>query len=364
MTPVTDTPADPPSGAADPVLRVRDLVVEFALRGDVARAVDGVDLDVRAGEIVGVVGESGSGKSVTMLALLGLVPRPGRIVAGSVRLRDVEVAGLRDRELAKLRGRQMALIPSDAGAALNPVRRIGTQVGEGLAAHLPELPRGERPTRILDILTRVGLPRPAQQARRYPHELSGGMQQRVAVAMGVQLGPDLLIADEPTTALDVTIQAQILQLLLDVREKSGTSILFVTHDMTTVAEICDRVVVMYAGQIVESGPVAEVCTSPAHPYTRALLAAVPPLGGEPPKELTTIPGSPPDPRAWPTGCRFAERCRLRRELGDPKECTLSAPSLFNLLSAPPDDVVPNEAVEAERRSRCHFREAVAEAVVS
>ncbi|GAA0411691.1 ABC transporter ATP-binding protein [Acrocarpospora corrugata] len=334
---------------AETVLRVRDLAVEFSLRGSVARAVDGVGFEVRAGEIVGMVGESGSGKSVTMLALLGLVPRPGRVVAGSVRLRDIELGALSLRELARLRGRQMALIPSDAGAALNPVTRIGSQVGEGLAAHLPELPRAERPARILDILKRVGLPRPEQQVRRYPHELSGGMQQRVAVAMGVQLGPDLLIADEPTTALDVTIQAQILQLLLDVREQSGTSILFITHDMTTVAEICDRVLVMYAGQIVESGPVVDVCTAPAHPYTRALLDAIPPLGGDPPERLTTIPGAPPDPRAWPAGCRFAERCRLREQLGNPDKCTSLAPELAS--------------DGAGRRSRCHFTGSAAEAVV-
>ncbi|GAA1006372.1 ABC transporter ATP-binding protein [Acrocarpospora pleiomorpha] len=333
------------ANVTETVLRVRDLAVEFSLRGSVARAVDGVGFDVRAGEIVGMVGESGSGKSVTMLALLGLVPRPGRIVAGSVRLRDIELGTLSLRELARLRGRQLALIPSDAGAALNPVTRIGAQVGEGLAAHLPDLPRAERPARILDILRRVGLPRPEQQVRRYPHELSGGMQQRVAVAMGVQLGPDLLIADEPTTALDVTIQAQILRLLLDVREQSGTGILFVTHDMTTVAEICDRVLVMYAGQIVESGPVVDVCTAPAHPYTRALLDAIPPLGGDPPEELTTIPGAPPDPRAWPAGCRFAERCWLRKQLGDPDECTSLAPHLADLASE-------------GRRSRCHFTEAV------
>ncbi|MET7395521.1 ABC transporter ATP-binding protein [Dactylosporangium sp. NPDC005572] len=330
------------AGAAA-VLEVSGLTVEFSLGGGVARAVDGVDLNVRPGEIVGMVGESGSGKSVTMLALLGLVPRPGRIVAGSVRLRGKELRDAGRRELASLRGRQMALIPSDAGAALNPVARIGVQVGEGLSAHLPELPRAERRGRILDILGRVGLPRPADQARRFPHELSGGMQQRVAVAMGVQLGPDLLIADEPTTALDVTIQAQILRLLLDVREQSGTSILFVTHDMTTVAEICDRVLVMYAGQIVESGPVVDVCTAPAHPYTRALLAAVPPLGGEPPERLTTIPGSPPDPRAWPAGCRFAERCALRASMGNPSECTSKAPPLVSVADG--------------RRSRCHFSEA-------
>ncbi|WP_283137114.1 ABC transporter ATP-binding protein [Rhizohabitans arisaemae] len=343
------TPLDETGGT---VLEVRDLAVEFPLTGSVVRAVDGVDLDVAAGEIVGVVGESGSGKSVTMLALLGLVHRPGRIVGGSVRLRGTELAGLGPRELARLRGRRMALIPSDAGAALNPVTRIGAQVDEGLARHLPELPRAERQGRILDILRRVGLPRPDTQVRRYPHELSGGMQQRVAVAMGVQLGPDLLIADEPTTALDVTIQAQILRLLLDVREESGTAILFVTHDMTAVAEICDRVLVMYAGQIVESGSVAEVCAAPGHPYTKALLDAIPPLGGEPPEELTTIPGAPPDPRAWPVGCRFAERCPLRRRLGDPAECTSVAPAMATLDSRG----------SAGRRSRCHFPDALVEAV--
>jgi oligopeptide/dipeptide ABC transporter ATP-binding protein len=326
--------------AGGPVLEVRDLAVQFALRNATVRAVDGVSFTVGHREIVGVLGESGSGKSVTMLAIFGLVPRPGRVVAGSVALEGRDLARLSPRELTAFRGRRLAYIPPDAGAALNPVARIRSQVAEGLAAHLPELSGAERRGRVIDILTRVGLSRPAVQARQYPHQLSGGMQQRVAIAMGVQLGPSLLVADEPTTALDVTIQAQILKLLVGIREESGTSILYVTHDVTTITEICDRVLVMYAGQIVESGRVVDVCTEPAHPYTAALLRAVPPLGGVRPEQLPTIPGAPPSATAWPAGCRFAARCSLRRELGDPDKCTAEAP--------------PLEELGDGRRSRCHF----------
>jgi peptide/nickel transport system ATP-binding protein len=325
---------------AEVVLEVTDLAVSFELRSGTVRAVDGVSFAVRKGEIVGVLGESGSGKSVTMLAVFGLVPRPGRIVSGSVRLDGNDLRKLGKRDLARLRGRRLAYIPPDAGAALNPVTRIGAQVAEGLAAHIPELSTSQRRTRVLDVLRKVGLPRPATQSRQYPHELSGGMQQRVAIAMGVQLGPSLLIADEPTTALDVTIQAQILKLLLDIGDESQTSILYVTHDVTTVTEICDRVLVMYAGQIVESGRVIDVCVRPAHPYTQALLHAVPPLGGERPEMLATIPGLPPNAQQWPTGCRFAERCELRQKLGAPDECTSRAPEL--------------RILDQGQASRCHF----------
>jgi len=315
------------SKGSERLLEVRDLSVTFATGARRSRPVDGVSFDVGRGEIVGIVGESGSGKMLTMLALLNLVPAPGRVEAGVLRYGDRDLRQLDNRALSRIRGREMALIPPDAGAALNPVVRIGEQMEEGLRTHNPELPRTQRRGRIIESLRAVRLPQAEQRARRYPHELSGGMQQRVAIAMGIELGPGLLIADEPTTALDVTIQLQVLRLLLDVRDRFGTSILFVSHDVTTVAEICDRVFVMYAGQIVESGPVANVAGQPEHPYTRALLASVPPLGGEPPAELTTIPGAPPDPAAWPTACRFAARCWLRPRLGDPVECNTVAPTL-------------------------------------
>jgi peptide/nickel transport system ATP-binding protein len=332
--------AAPPS---ETVLEVTDLAVSFELRSGTVRAVDGVSFAVGKGEIVGVLGESGSGKSVTMLAVFGLVPQPGRITGGSVRLDGTDLVTMRRGELTRLRGQRLAYIPPDPGAALNPVTRVGKQVAEGLVTHSPELSAAQRRSRVVEMLEKVGLPNPAVRARQYPHQLSGGMQQRVAIAMGVQLGPSLLIADEPTTALDVTIQAQILRLLLDIRDDSQTSILYVTHDVTTIAEICDRVLVMYAGQIVESGRVAEVCTQPAHPYTQALLRAVPPLGGPRPEVLETIPGVPPSPQNWPSGCRFAERCQLRRQLQDPEECTTQASALQDL--------------EAGRQSRCHFIDA-------
>ncbi len=339
---MTDAAVAPsaPQPVKEVVLEVTDLSVNFEMRHGTVHAVDGVSFSVGAGEIVGVLGESGSGKSVTMLAVFGLVPRPGRIVAGSVRLDGRDLASISRRELSQIRGRQLAYIPPDAGAALNPVTRIETQVGEGLTAHIPNITKSERRSRVLDILGKVGLPNPQTQSRQYPHELSGGMQQRVAIAMGVQLGPSLLIADEPTTALDVTIQAQILKLLIDIREQSQTSILYVTHDVTTVTEICDRVLVMYAGQIVESGRVVDVCSKPAHPYTQALLEAVPPLGGERPEQLATIPGAPPSAQNWPSGCRFAARCQLRRRLDEPEQCTAEAPRLHILDNG--------------RESRCHF----------
>ncbi len=324
-----------------PVLEVRDLTVTFDSSPHASRPVDGISFDVGPGEIVGIVGESGSGKTLSMLALLNLVPAPGRIHATALHYHDRDLRHLDNRSLSRIRGRQMALIPPDAGAALNPVVRVGPQMEEGLRTHAPKLTSTQRRSRVLDSLRAVRLPRPELRVRGYPHELSGGMQQRVAIAMGVQLGPGLLIADEPTTALDVTVQAQILRLLLDVRDRYQTSILFVTHDVTTVAEICDRVLVMYAGQIVERGSVAEVGTTPRHPYTQALLDSVPPLGGNAPTELTTIPGLPPDPARWPPACRFAPRCWLRRQLGDPADCTTTAPALGPLT--------------ADHQAACHFR---------
>ncbi|TDC50316.1 ABC transporter ATP-binding protein [Jiangella ureilytica] len=308
-----------------PLLSVRDLAVEFGHGAGVSRPVDGVGFEVGEREIVGIVGESGCGKSLTLLALLGLLPSGGRVVDGSITFAGRDLRGADPSVLRSLRGRQVALIPSDAGAALNPVARVGKQLRLSLRTHRPELNSQQRRGRALDALRRARLPRPEQALAAYPHELSGGMQQRSAIALGLQNEPMLLLADEPTTALDVSIQAEILRLLVQLRDELGTAIVFVTHDISTVREICDRVVVMYAGQVVEQGGVDEVLTAPRHPYTAALLGSIPPLGGVPPEQLETVPGMPPDPAAWPQGCRFHARCRRFAELGEPEQCTTAWP---------------------------------------
>ncbi len=306
--------------AAEPLLRVRDLTVAFGRPPRESRPVDGVGFDVFDREIVGILGESGCGKSLTLLTLLGLLPTGGRIVSGSIQLAGRELAGASQSTMRSIRGRQVSLIPSDAGAALSPVTRVGNQLALSLRTHQPALRARARKQRVIDALSLVHMPRPAQSARAYPHELSGGMQQRAAIALGTQNEPRLLLADEPTTALDMTIQAQILKLLASLREELGTSIVFVTHDVSTVREICDRVLVMYAGQIVEQGTVDDVLAAPRHPYTKALLRSIPPLGGTPPEHLHTLSGMPPDPSDWPSGCRFRPRCERFVKLDEPLRC--------------------------------------------
>ena len=313
--------------ADEMLLDVRGLVVGFALPGGLAHAVDGISFAVRAREIVGLVGESGSGKSVTLLGILGLVPPPGRVVRGEVVFRGVNLLSMEKKVLREIRGMSIALIPPDASASLNPVVRVGDQIMEGIISHELHVTAGESRSRTIEILRRVGLPMPEMRARRYPHELSGGMQQRVLIASALVLGPQLVLADEPTTALDVTVQAQILELLRAVREEFGSAVLFVTHDLAIVAEICDRVLVMYAGKIVESASVDRLFAAPAHPYSRALIAAIPPLGGSDRSPLRTIAGSPPYLGSWPVGCRFAPRCELRAALGEPDVCDSNEPAL-------------------------------------
>lgn len=334
-------PADAaPIPHARHLLDVRGLAVEFELGGARVRVVDRVSLAIDVGEIVGLVGESGSGKSVTMLSVLRLIPPPGRIAEGAISFKGQDLLALDPRALRSLRGNEIALIPPDASAALNPVVRTGEQVIEGIQSHRPETRRREARRLALDMFRRVGLPNPELRYRRYPHELSGGMQQRALIASALLLSPSLILADEPTTALDVTIQAQILQLLLEVRREFGTAILFVTHDLATVAEICDRVLVMYAGHIVEQASVGDLFERPLHPYTRALIGSVPPLRSDPPPTLHTVGGAPPDPGAWPVGCRFATRCTLRTRLRDPEICTSVEPPLL--------------AVEPNHAAACHF----------
>jgi peptide/nickel transport system ATP-binding protein/oligopeptide transport system ATP-binding protein len=300
----------------DQVLSVRDLRAWFFTDQGVAKAVDGVSFDVRAGETLGLVGESGCGKTVTSLAVLGLLPQPpARIMEGSsVRFGGEELTRAPERRLRALRGNEISMIFQEPMSSLNPVYTIGDQIGETLRLHRG-MDRSAARAATVALLEEVGIPDAARRVDEYPHQLSGGMRQRVMIAMAISCAPKLLIADEPTTALDVTIQAQILELLAGLRRAHGMAVLLITHDLGVVAEVCDRVVVMYAGQIVETGSVEDIFTRPAHPYTRGLLGSLPSMqsmqstksrGGR----LTSIPGTVPSPLHWPEGCRFRARCSL------------------------------------------------------
>jgi oligopeptide/dipeptide ABC transporter ATP-binding protein len=290
-----------------PLLSIQNLEVDFRLNDHWVRAVDGVSLSMERGETLCVVGESGCGKSVTALSIARLLPEPpSRVAGGSIELDGQRVLDLPPAELRRLRGGIVSYVFQEPGAALNPVFRVGAQILETLRIHRPE-----RATRaeVVRLLAEVGIPDPERRARSYPHELSGGMQQRVMIAMAIATEPKLLIADEPTTALDVTIQAQILDLLKDLKRRLGMAILLITHNLGLVGDIADRVVVMYAGQVIESGPAAALLQSPRHPYTRALLQSVPELGHSRDR-LQAIPGTVPQPGQWPAGCRFAPRCPM------------------------------------------------------
>ncbi len=289
------------------LLDVKDLRTYFHMEDGVARAVDGVSFHVERGEVLGIVGESGCGKSVTSLSIMGLVDAPGRIEEGSsIRFDGRELTSLSEKEMRQIRGNDIAMIFQEPMTSLNPVFPVGNQIVEALRLHR-NLGRKDARARAIEMLELVGIPVPERRVDEYPHQLSGGMRQRVMIAMALANEPDLLIADEPTTALDVTIQAQILELLLELRREMGMGVMLITHDLGVVAEVCDRVVVMYAGQVVEEGPVEDIFRQPAHPYTQGLLAAVPRpdrTGGD----LAVIPGTVPPPTHWPTGCRFRERC--------------------------------------------------------
>jgi oligopeptide/dipeptide ABC transporter ATP-binding protein len=303
-------PVRAPRGDERPaVLEIRDLSIEFRGRRGVARVVDRVSLEVGAGEIVGLIGESGSGKTMTALSILGLLPRGARVSGGDIRLDGRSLIGLSQAGLRAIRGNRVALIPQDALRALNPVHRIARQVGEPHVIH-----RGSdwaaAEARAVEQLAEVHIREPEQRAQEYPHQFSGGMQQRAMIAMGLALEPELLVADEPTTALDVTVQAQVLNLLREIRDTHGAAILFITHDLGVVAQLCDRVYVIYAGIVVETGPVEAIFARPGHPYTQALLRATPTVGTVQ-DELVSIPGQIPSAYELPAGCRFAERCPHR-----------------------------------------------------
>jgi peptide/nickel transport system ATP-binding protein/oligopeptide transport system ATP-binding protein len=297
-------------GSPTPLLEVQDLCTEFQGDEGVVRAVDGVSFTVGRGEVVGVVGESGSGKSATSLSILRLLPPRGRIARGRVLLGGTDLGALAEAEMRAVRGRRIAMIFQDPMASLNPYLRVEDQLAEGGVLHLG-LSRKEAISRAVALLDRVGIPDARARARGYPHELSGGMRQRVMIAMALLCDPELLIADEPTTALDVTIQAQILELIAELVRERDLSVLFITHDLGVVAEVADRVLVMYAGRIVESGPARAVLARPLHPYSLALLRSVPRLEARASGRLESIGGMPPRLDEGPfRQCTFAPRCQF------------------------------------------------------
>jgi peptide/nickel transport system ATP-binding protein len=296
----------PKSDAATPLLQVTDLRTHFTTDDGAFRAVDGVSFTLSAGRTLGVVGESGCGKSVTALSIMGLIPPPGRIAGGTVRFEGADLLGLPAARLRDLRGNRISMIFQEPMTSLNPAFTVGDQVVEVIVRHRP-MTAGEAHERAIDMLRRVRIPAPEQRFNDYPHRLSGGMRQRVMIAMALACDPQLLIADEPTTALDVTVQAQILDLMRSLRDETGAAIMLITHDLGVIAELAQEVAVMYAGKVVERAGVAELFADPQHPYTVGLLGSIPRLHGEQ-NRLATIEGMVPSPLDLPRGCRFHPRC--------------------------------------------------------
>jgi len=300
--------------APQPLLRVEGLTTDLATSHGMLRAVDDVSFEIERGEALALVGESGSGKSMTCLSLVRLLPDVGRITAGSVAFEGEELTAKSERELRRIRGKKIAMILQDPLSSLNPVFTVGNQLGETLRLERPRPSRAVVREQSIEALRRVHIPEPDRRLRSYPFEFSGGMRQRVTAAIALARDPKLLIADEPTTALDVTTQRQFLELLAELRRKRQMGLLLITHDLGIVREICDRVAIMYAGRIVETGLVERVFARPAHPYTRALLAAIPSISGKRTPRLAQIDGEPPDLIPPPLGCRFAPRCVYGTEL--------------------------------------------------
>ncbi|MFV8830442.1 ABC transporter ATP-binding protein [Alkalihalobacterium sp. APHAB7] len=305
------------------LLEVKGLKTQFFMdEGKVAKAVDGVDFEIRKGETLALVGESGSGKSITSLSIMQLIQSPpGKIVAGSIKLEGKDLLKLSEKEMTNVRGNDIGMIFQEPMTSLNPVFTIGNQIAEPLMKH-KKMKKKEAYAKALELLKLVGFPRAEEIISEYPHQLSGGMRQRAMIAMALSCNPKLLIADEPTTALDVTIQAQILDLMIDMKEEFGSSILMITHDLGVVAETADRVMVMYGGQIVESADVKELFTDPKHPYTVGLLASMPQIDDDK-ERLEAIPGMVPPAHNFPQGCRFAPRCKHAME-----KCTNDVPELY------------------------------------
>ncbi|MFJ8534476.1 ABC transporter ATP-binding protein [Streptomyces sp. NPDC093591] len=325
MTTVTKEAGAPVPAGADAFLSVRDLHVSFQTEDGVVRAVEGLSFDLERGRTLGIVGESGSGKSVTNLTILGLHNPMFTTVEGEILLEGQELTTARESELEKLRGNKVAMIFQDPLTALSPYYTVGRQIAEPYMKHM----RASKKVaweRAVEMLGKVGIPNPRQRAKDYPHQFSGGMRQRAMIAMALVCDPDLLIADEPTTALDVTVQAQILDLLKDLQQEFGSAIIFITHDLGVIADMADDIMVMYAGGAVERGSVREVLRAPQHPYTWGLLNSMPRLDSDPHAPLAPIPGSPPSLLHPPSGCRFHPRCTFRGRVGGAR-CVTEVPLL-------------------------------------
>ncbi|WP_326610517.1 ABC transporter ATP-binding protein [Streptomyces scopuliridis] len=324
------------------LLEVRDLQVEFHTRDGVARAVNGVSYAVDAGETLAVLGESGSGKSVTAQAVMGILDMPpGRITGGQVLFQGRDLLRLKEEQRRRIRGAEMAMIFQDALSSLNPVLTVGAQLGEMFIVHRG-MSRKQARAKAVELMDRVRIPAARERVDDYPHQFSGGMRQRIMIAMALALEPSLIIADEPTTALDVTVQAQVMDLLAELRRELNMGLILITHDLGVVADVADRIAVMYAGRIVETAPVYEIYRAPAHPYTRALLRSIPRLDQKG-RELYAIKGLPPNLLRIPPGCAFNPRCPMAQDV-----CRTEVPPLFEVAEAP-------GAAEG-RRSACYFWE--------
>ncbi len=334
----------------EPLLSVHDLGVHFFTSRGTVHAVNGVSFDLQPGERMAIVGESGSGKSVTAMSLMRLIGHPGRMVSGSVRFKGRDLAALSTKDLNAIRGKEISMVFQDPMTSLNPVLRIGDLMLEPISRHLGMKGQQAREYAI-GLLAQVGIPDPAARMRSYPHELSGGMRQRVLIAMALSCKPDLLIADEPTTALDVTIQAQIVALLRNLSENMGVAVLFVTHDLGLVARFADRIAVMYAGRIQEHGPVRSIFSKPLHPYTQGLLRSTPAIAGDRVRRLAQIDGAPPDMKVLPVSCAFAPRCPSAMDV-----CRAQAPFM--------DEVEPKHGVSCWKHTVVATAERTGEAVGS
>ena len=319
------TPEDATDEETEPLLAVKNLQTAFFTDKEVIRAVDGISFDIRRGETVGIVGESGSGKSVTARSIMGLIKSPGRVLDGSsIRYQGVEMTDLSEKEYHSYRGGEIAMVFQDPLTSLNPVYTVGNQIKESLRLH-QGLRGVEATEEAIELLEAVGIPDAPRRVKEFPHQFSGGMRQRAVIAMALACDPDLLICDEPTTALDVTIQAQILELLQQLQRERNLAMMFITHDMGVIAEIADRVNVMYAGQIVERAPVRDLYRRPRHPYSEGLLVSMPQIAPRSATRLASIPGSPPMPWSQPPGCRFHPRCPYMTDA-----CRESDPALVEL----------------------------------
>ncbi|GGO85976.1 ABC transporter ATP-binding protein [Wenjunlia tyrosinilytica] len=325
MTTLTKTEDSPAPTGADPFLSVRDLYVRFSTEDGIVKAVDGLSFDLERGRTLGIVGESGSGKSVTNLAVLGLHNPKSTTISGEILLDGQELTGAREKTLERLRGNKMAMIFQDPLTALSPYYTVGRQIAEPFVKHTGASKREGR-LRAVEMLGKVGIPQPQTRVDDYPHQFSGGMRQRAMIAMSLVCNPSLLIADEPTTALDVTVQAQILDLLKDLQQEFGSAIILITHDLGVVANTADDILVMYAGRAVERGSVKEVLQSPRHPYTWGLLGSMPRLSGDVEQPLKPIPGTPPSLLNPPPGCPFHPRCAYTGEVGGDR-CSSERPVL-------------------------------------